>query len=357
MALVGPPSDRVFPVEFASGKEGNLPERILADIRRELDLYLVEVGRPDPWAYAHYHCGTFSNAYGDVHWGVGEDYAGVPEVAVVGDPFGEGPLVRLETACIPLIDEAWRIHQHAASMATGRVALPSMPILFFGDLNRYWSSPRRVITVGLNPSNREFPNDNPWTRFPGGATLLDDPLTDEARTTYLELLSRYFETDPYRAWFDRSFEPILAGLEASYYAIAENAALHTDVASPVATDPTWSRLTDSARAIHGGGGELWRRLADLLSPDVIIVSVARRHLSAMSELQLEQWSELARVDRAKPFVVSATEMPVAQGRKRALVVFGRCTNLPFGSVSFVERERIGTKVAARLDDATQDVSA
>jgi hypothetical protein len=44
--------------------------RALADTRKELDFYLLDVGRPDPWAYAHYHCGTASNVYGKVHWGI-----------------------------------------------------------------------------------------------------------------------------------------------------------------------------------------------------------------------------------------------------------------------------------------------
>jgi len=42
-------------------------------------------------------------------------------------------------------------------------------------------------------------------------------------------------------------------------------------------------------------------------------------------------------------------MTVAGGGKRALVVFGRCTNLPFASVSFSQREWIGRQIAARLD--------
>lgn len=88
----------------------------------------------------------------------------------------------------------------------------------------------------------------------------------------------------------------------------------------------------------------------MLAPDVIVISDARRHLEAVSELPLGEWDELTRVERERPFIVSATEMPVAGGRKRALVVFGRCTNVPFGSVSFLQREWIGKQVAARFDE-------
>lgn len=33
---------------------------------------------------------------------------------------------------------------------------PSIPILYFGDLDQYLKSPIKIITVGKNPSNNEF---------------------------------------------------------------------------------------------------------------------------------------------------------------------------------------------------------
>ena len=41
---------------------------ILKAVRRDLDFYLLEVGGPDPWAYAQYHCFTGANIYSKVHW-------------------------------------------------------------------------------------------------------------------------------------------------------------------------------------------------------------------------------------------------------------------------------------------------
>jgi hypothetical protein len=37
-------------------------------VRRELDFYLVELGEPDRWAYAVYHCGQGANPYSKVYW-------------------------------------------------------------------------------------------------------------------------------------------------------------------------------------------------------------------------------------------------------------------------------------------------
>ena len=50
VAVVGPPHDRAFTVQFLppieSGTESE--RRILDEVRRELDFYLVELGEPDP---------------------------------------------------------------------------------------------------------------------------------------------------------------------------------------------------------------------------------------------------------------------------------------------------------------------
>lgn len=71
IALVSAPSDNRFSVQFLI--EANSPEKqkMVDVVRKELDFYLVELleeGRPDPWSYAQYHCGTSSNVYSDVHW-------------------------------------------------------------------------------------------------------------------------------------------------------------------------------------------------------------------------------------------------------------------------------------------------
>lgn len=61
VALVGRGSGRMFVVQF-------LACRTPPEVRRELDFYLTQVGGPDPWAYAIYHCGTAANVYSEVHW-------------------------------------------------------------------------------------------------------------------------------------------------------------------------------------------------------------------------------------------------------------------------------------------------
>jgi hypothetical protein len=68
VALVGPPREGVLPVEFlAAGGEASL-EKVIADVRRKLNMYLLEAGGDNPWAYAIYHCRTSANVYSNVHW-------------------------------------------------------------------------------------------------------------------------------------------------------------------------------------------------------------------------------------------------------------------------------------------------
>ena len=136
------------------------------------------------------------------------------------------------------VARAWQAFDRAADRAC-RVT-PAVPILFFGDLDAHLASPLRVVTVGLNPSRKEFPADEPFRRFP-----LAQGNRNPSR--YLHAMSDYFRTEPYSSWFN-AFKPLLDGLGASYYPGSASTALHTDICSPVATDPTWNDLDKVSEA-------------------------------------------------------------------------------------------------------------
>src|SRR5713226_2923732 len=67
-ALIGPPRGRVFPVQFLIAPLNQANRAALARVTAELTFYLTEVGEPDPWVYACYHCTTAANIYSPVHW-------------------------------------------------------------------------------------------------------------------------------------------------------------------------------------------------------------------------------------------------------------------------------------------------
>jgi hypothetical protein len=67
-ALIGLPFDGVVNVQFLVDPSDPLKEDVVSEVKREIQFYLFELKKPDPWLYAKYHCGTSSNVYSQVHW-------------------------------------------------------------------------------------------------------------------------------------------------------------------------------------------------------------------------------------------------------------------------------------------------
>src|SRR4051812_17750825 len=87
---------------------------------------------------------------------------------------------------------------------------------------------------------------------------------------------------------------------ASYYDSEINCALHTDLCSPLATDPTWSKLGSERSQFEASGNALWHQLIEELSPDIILISVARGHLERIAFADQSAWQTCHAVVRAKP---------------------------------------------------------
>ena len=68
IARIAKPNQHVFTVEWLVTQDSPGHQTMLADARHELDFFLVELNKPNPWAYAIYHCSTASNIYSPVHW-------------------------------------------------------------------------------------------------------------------------------------------------------------------------------------------------------------------------------------------------------------------------------------------------
>ena len=83
----------------------------------------------------------------------------------------------------PPVKKAWRAFDHAASRKS--LVTPGVPILFFGDLDAYMTSRPRVLTVGKNPSSKEFPAGERFQRFP----RLTGDRSDRKPGTYLKAMS------------------------------------------------------------------------------------------------------------------------------------------------------------------------
>ncbi|MBI4338126.1 MAG: hypothetical protein HY683_09910 [Chloroflexi bacterium] len=243
---------------------------------------------------------------------------------------------------------AWGLYKRAEHNGFRQLVHPSIPILYFGDSLSYLTSPIKVVTVGLNPSLKEFPCDSPFSRFPGAAHVSE--AVDLDADIYLASLNSYFRVSPYKGWF-QSFDPILQGLSASYYPGDRSRALHTDLCSPLATDPTWSRLNRSEQAIlEPEGRQLWRDLVEALQPDVVLVSVRQGYLAKIDFPQTQEPGVVYTVDdknRRSPYQVKAFRRRLLSG-KEPLFVFGRAAQTPFGAVSGADKRLIGETLLALI---------
>ena len=68
VALVGPPIDGVFDVQFLIDQADESQAQAVGRLIKELDFYLVELGEENPWLYAQYHTTTMADAYSSIHW-------------------------------------------------------------------------------------------------------------------------------------------------------------------------------------------------------------------------------------------------------------------------------------------------
>lgn len=244
----------------------------------------------------------------------------------------------------PLAEQAWKILDSALEKGIACVVRPSMPILYFGDLPGYLDSAIRIITVGLNPSSAEFPIAQPFMRFPAVVDLDAKAMHEPSNVPrYLESLNAYFRTKPYTRWFNSSFEPLLNGMNASFYEGRDHIALHTDLCSPLATRPTWSRLGDGQILLAADGIPLWHHLVSLLEPDIILVSVARHHLDSIRFRTQAPWGVAYTVQRTNPYQVEYSRITLPVG-KQSFLIFGKAANTPFGTVSTRDKLAIGSTI-------------
>jgi len=261
-----------------------------------------------------------------------------------------------------LADAAWR--HYAACADAAFVVKPAIPILFFGDSERYFASARKILTVGLNPSLREFPAGerlkHGWQRFEAAKELYLSGRWNGDTVAYRAALDAYFRCDPYRQWFC-CFEPILNGLAASYYDGAAHTALNTDLCSPLATAPTWSGLRPEQRArLMQEGVALWHRLVEYLAPDVILISVASRLRELIRFELIQPWQPIYTIERRKDgtlkrhkYVVEAAMLRLGSG-KQTRIVFGRAAHTPFGLISNQDKTALGVAIGATPVSVEQD---
>jgi hypothetical protein len=139
-----------------------------------------------------------------------------------------------------------RLEERLRRPASASTVPGSLPVLFFGDL---FSA--QIVTVGLNPSRREYANarneelDGPDRRFETLSSLGANDrasLTSEQCATAIETMRAYFDPGkPAYSWF-ASLSRVVQGMGLEY---GRREVAHLDLVQE-ATDPTWSTLNSQS---------------------------------------------------------------------------------------------------------------
>ncbi len=238
---------------------------------------------------------------------------------------------------LSLITQAFNAHAQAPA---GIRVTPSIPILYFGDYPAYARSPLRIITVGLNPSNAEFPADDPFSRFP------DARIPSSGSERALSALNSYFKINPYWRWFS-GLEPLLEGFDASFKTGRRNTTLHTDLLSPVATDPTWSGLSEEdSKSLSSAGVPLWHALVTHLRPHIVLISVAEKHLERI-KFDMTEWTPVHAFRSTPSHTIHRAAMRVAPDWKTDFL-FGQAKQTPFGGFLHAEKRDLAGNVKGKL---------
>lgn len=165
----------------------------------------------------------------------------------------------------------------------------SIPILWFGDVEQYLRSSRKILTVSLNPSDNEFKTKSEQEY----STAYRFPTYNGSIPSLYDSYNEYFRKQPYGKWFKASFGAVLSSFSSSHYGEESNTALHTDIGSPFATSPTWSKLDKHHRAsLESYGSKSWHRLVQILEPDVILFSASRDFQRKILLPQIGTWIEI-----------------------------------------------------------------
>lgn len=176
-----------------------------------------------------------------------------------------------------IIDKYWEDFVAKRDLET--TVKPSIPIIWFGDLEGYKKSSKKIVTIGINPSNVEFPVGEPFLRFPEAQNLhIKDNLNDTDKKNLISALNDYFRVKPYKRWFNH-YEKVINVFDASYYDVYDNTAIHIDICTAIATDPVWGNLKNELKYVKKlYANSLFNALLKYLDPDIIFLVLIKMNL-------------------------------------------------------------------------------
>jgi hypothetical protein len=216
----------------------------------------------------------------------------------------------MNPALCNLVQQSLNHYQAALNHPSLSTFVPdcAMPVAWFGDSDAYFRSPKRIVTVGLNPKsginpkwhqgligaagpnlvqllyavyddyfigNTLFPSINPsqWNR--------DYLEWFKSLDTYLRKMTAYMNNaSGANAGLDVSYNGALLHLNGKHQ--TKNTMLHLDLYSTSPTNHAWSLLPNQEKqnliqSISPSGIDLFRSALAALNPDVVILGIGARN--------------------------------------------------------------------------------
>ena len=204
-----------------------------------------------------------------------------------------------------LIKTCWDDFKTLEKYRPDLVVKNSIPILWFGDIDSYFDSEKRIVTVALNPSNKEFIGNKGTVgvevRFPTAKSIVNKQMLDDNDCDiYKQAMCEYFSTNRLQ-WFCH-FERILNKIGGSYGGVFNTGgniiytAIHIDIYSPVATNDKWNDLCRNGndKTIISANHIAFTNLLQYLNPDMILISCNKNEINKLLKGKNKpKWSKKA----------------------------------------------------------------
>lgn len=201
----------------------------------------------------------------------------------------------------------------------------SIPIVWFGDLEKYQASPVKIVTVGLNPSWHEFLEKDGTPLALKRFREIDLSEPNENKLEELRLtLNEYFEINPFRQFFGGN-EFALNYVGGSYGGKMSHTgsyitAVHIDAFSALATVKFFTECPIPFDS------KLFHKLLDYLSPDVVLVSIGKGYGEAWQAIGGKFFCHDPKKDIFGGKYRNKLEAYRSEGR---LIVYGKNNQGPF----------------------------
>jgi len=169
-----------------------------------------------------------------------------------------------------IVDSAWAEWDRARRDPYDRVCVPeqSAPLLWFGDLNAYGKSPRRILTLGVNPGPSTFPQHDPWVNCP-----LFAPEASRRSAATMKAVCSAYRLDKWFSYWKPLVEPMVEG----------GTALHVDL-TPIPTLALFSSLNSQTKdRLRANGIGILLDLVRYLKPDYTVACISGRNFKPLEE--------------------------------------------------------------------------